>query len=338
MAKAKKLPSGMWRVQASFNGERRSFTDFTAKGAELQALEWQAGKKKGRNPDNVTVADALERYISARENILSPTTATLYRRYQQLYFKSINHIKVSKLTADDVQREINDLAATLSPKTIRNIYGLLRAATEIDFKIALPQKKKPKTKTPTIEEIKAILEKTKGTTIEVPVLLALWCGLRMSEIRGLRWDHVYPDRIVIDRAIVDVDGVPTLKGTKTEGSERVVEISPYLYQKIQQAPHTSEYVVTMSGKALYHKFVRTTGNICRFHDLRHANASVMMMLGVPDNVAMERGGWETESIYKKTYADIFDEERKKANQKIDAFFEDINAHENAHEVKNDLLQ
>ena len=338
MAKAKKLPSGMWRVQASFNGERRSFTDFTAKGAELQALEWQAGKRKGRNPDNVTVADALERYISARENILSPTTISLYRMYQRLYFKSINRIRVSKLTADDVQREINDLAATLSPKSVRNIYGLLKAATEIEFKIALPQKKKPKTKTPSVAEIKMILEKTKGTTIEVPVLLALWCGLRMSEIRGLRWDHVFPDRIVIDRAIVDVDGVPTLKGTKTEGSERVIEISPYLYQKIQQAPHISEYVTTMNGKNIHHKFVRCTGHICRFHDLRHANASVMMMLGVPDNVAMERGGWETESIYKKTYADIFDEERKKANRKIDAFFEDINAHENAHEVKNDLLQ
>lgn len=338
MAKAKKLPSGMWRVQASFNGERRSFTDFTAKGAELQALEWQAGKRKGRNPDNVTVADALERYISGRENVLSPATIQGYRRMQRLYFKSINHIKVSKLTADDVQREINDLAVTLSPKSVRNIYGLLKATIGTDFKIALPQKKKPKTRTPGVAEIKKILAQTAGTTIEVPVLLALWCGLRMSEIRGLRWDHVYPDRIIIDRAIVDIDGVPTLKGTKTEGSERVIEISPYLYQKIQQAPHKSEYITTMSGAAIYKKFIRTTGNVCRFHDLRHANASVMMMLGVPDNVAMERGGWETESIYKKTYADIFDEERKKANQKIDAFFEGINAHKNAHGAEKDLLQ
>lgn len=338
MAKAKKLPSGMWRVQASFNGERRSFTDYTAKGAQLQALEWQAGKKKGKNPDNITVADALERYISGRENVLSPATIQGYRRMQRLYFKNINHVRVSRLTADDVQREVNDLAATLSPKTIRNIYGLLRAATEIDFKIALPQKKKPKTRTPGVAEIKTILAKTVGTTIEVPVLLALWCGLRMSEIRGLRWDHVFPDRIIIDRAIVDVDGVPTLKGTKTEGSERVVEISPYLYRKIQQAPRGCEYITTMSGAAIYKKFIRTTGNICRFHDLRHANASVMMMLGVPDNVAMERGGWETESIYKKTYADIFDEERKKANQKIDAFFEGINAHENAHGTEKDLFQ
>ena len=226
----------------------------------------------------------------------------------------------------------------MSPKSVRNIYGLLKATIGTDFKIALPQKKKPKTRTPGVAEIKKILAQTAGTTIEVPVLLALWCGLRMSEIRGLRWDHVYPDRIIIDRAIVDIDGVPTLKGTKTEGSERVIEISPYLYQKIQQAPHKSEYITTMSGAAIYKKFIRTTGNVCRFHDLRHANASVMMMLGVPDNVAMERGGWETESIYKKTYADIFDEERKKANQKIDAFFEGINAHKNAHGAEKDLLQ
>ena len=44
--KAKKLPSGSWRCQASVNGERRSFTAPTKKEAEFLALEWQNGIKK----------------------------------------------------------------------------------------------------------------------------------------------------------------------------------------------------------------------------------------------------------------------------------------------------
>lgn len=33
-----------------------------------------------------------------------------------------------------------------------------------------------------------------------------------------------------------------------------------------------------------------------FHDLRHLNASVMLMLGIPDKYAMERGGWSSPNI------------------------------------------
>jgi integrase len=320
MPKAKKLPSGMWRCQASVNGERRSFTAFTAKEAELMALEWQTGKKEKRNPGNITVDDMLTEYIEQRTNIVSPATIDGYRKIQRLYFADIKGKKISKLTEADVQNEVNKMAKTLSPKTIRNAYGLLRSATKIDFEITLPKKRKTPYRTPNIAGIRYILEQTVNTPIEVPVLLALWCGLRLSEIRGLKWSKVFPDHIVIDTAIVDVDGVPTEKSTKTTESDRVIEIPKYIYEKIMSQPQNTEYVTTLSGHAIYQRFQRLTGNICRFHDLRHANASVMMMLGIPDNVAMARGGWETESIYKKTYAQTLEESTKEANNIIDNYF------------------
>lgn len=320
MPKAKKLPSGMWRCQASVNGERRSFTAFTAKEAELMALEWQTGKKEKRNPGNVTVDDMLTEYIGQRTNIVSPSTIDGYRKIQRLYFADIKDKKIAKLTEADVQNEINKMAKTLSPKTIRNAYGLLRSATKIDFDITLPKKRKTAYRTPNIAGIRYILEQTANTPIEVPVLLALWCGLRLSEIRGLKWSKVFPDHIVIDTAIVDVDGVPTEKSTKTTESDRVIEIPKYIYEKIMSQPQSTEYVTNLSGHAIYQRFQRLTGNICRFHDLRHANASVMMMLGIPDNVAMARGGWETESIYKKTYAQTLEESTREANNIIDNYF------------------
>ncbi len=320
MPKAKELPSGMWRCQASVNGERRSFTAFTAKDAELMALEWQTGRKSKRNPANVTVDELMTTYIESRSNIASPATIDGYRKIQRLYFADIKEKKISKLTENDVQNEINKMAKTLSPKTIRNAYGLLRSATKIDFDITLPKKRKSQYRTPNIEGIKYILTQTANTPVEVPVLLALWCGLRLSEIRGLKWSKVFPDHIVIDTAIVDVDGVPTEKSTKTTESDRVIEIPQYLYEKIIAQPHTTEYVTNLSGHAIYQRFQRLTGNICRFHDLRHANASVMMMLGIPDNVAMARGGWETESIYKKTYAQIMEEANKESSRIIDNYF------------------
>lgn len=339
MAKAKKLPSGRWRVQACANGEMRSFTDYTAKGAELMALEWQTARKEKKNPRNITVDELITSYIEQRTNIASPATIDGYRKIQRLYFSNIKNTKISKLTEQDVQLEINKMARTLSPKTIRNAYGLLRSATKIDFEISLPQKRKNKYQTPNIDGIRYIIAQTAGTPIEVPVLLALWCGLRLSEIRGLKWEKVFPDHIVVDTAIVDVDGIPVEKTTKTTESDRVIEISKFLFDKINAEPHASEYVTNLSGHAIYQRFRRLTDGICRFHDLRHANASVMMMLGIPDNVAMARGGWETENIYKKTYAQVMNESKEKANTIIDNYFTNLimesttDSHKNSHNTK-----
>ena len=60
-----------------------------------------------------------------------------------------------------------------------------------------------------------------------------------------------------------------------------------------------------------------------FHDLRHLNASIMLMLGVPDKYAMERGGWSTDSVLKSVYQQTFSSERKKIDSMIDSYFNSI---------------
>ena len=57
-----------------------------------------------------------------------------------------------------------------------------------------------------------------------------------------------------------------------------------------------------------------------FHDLRHMNASIMLMLGIPDKYAMERGGWSTNSTLKAVYQHTFSTERKAADRKINEYF------------------
>ena len=75
MAKAKRLPSGNWRIQVS-TGEKnekgkyiyQSITAPTAKEAELAALEYQVKHKEfARNPSNMTLSEAMERYIESKK-------------------------------------------------------------------------------------------------------------------------------------------------------------------------------------------------------------------------------------------------------------------------------
>lgn len=173
MAKAKKLPSGMWRCQASVDGERRSFTSWTKREAELMALEWQTGIKEKRNPANITVEDAILAYIESKSAILAPTTKHQYERMLANHYNSIKHMKISKIKQTDVQREINELSVSHSPKTVKNIYVLLESACKFNYEITLPKRQKIKYNTPNIETIREIIASTAGTPIEVPVLLSL---------------------------------------------------------------------------------------------------------------------------------------------------------------------
>ena len=67
------LPSGSYRVQAldyvDADGKRhyRSFTAPSKKEAQMLAEEWKLNRKKGiREPDNLTVLEAGERYQGSR--------------------------------------------------------------------------------------------------------------------------------------------------------------------------------------------------------------------------------------------------------------------------------
>ena len=46
-------------------------------------------------------------------------------------------------------------------------------------------------------------------------MLAVWLGLRASEIRGLKWEDINGEYISVKRAIVQGEAGPVEKGTKT---------------------------------------------------------------------------------------------------------------------------
>ena len=97
---------------------------------------------------------------------------------------------------------------------------------------------------------------------------------------------------------------------------------------INAVPHESEedFIVPMNYQVIgshLRKLAEKHGYKLTLYDLRHLNASVMLMLGVPDKYAMERGGWATNSTLKAVYQHTFSEERKKVDKKINDYFEDL---------------
>lgn len=326
MAKARKLPSGNWNVRVfdgtDENGKEhfKSFTAATKKQAEYLAAEYAAHKK--HRIENMTVGEAIDRYITAKDKVLSPATIYGYQKMRRNNLQSLMDIPIDRLTREQVQIAVNNESATHSAKTVINAHGLLSAALSMhnpDFvlRTTLPRKvKKLKRELPTSEDV---MNAIYGSPAELPVLLALCMCLRMSEVRGIRKSAVDGNYLSIERVIVTVDGKAIEKELpKTDASRRIEELPDFLRDMILNQP--TEYATTLSGKAIYSRFVRCmekagfTG--VRFHDLRHISASDMHSQGIPDKIAAERGGWAGTQTMRQVYQHSFSADRKAADKKM----------------------
>ena len=165
----------------------------------------------------------------------------------------------------------------------------------------------------------------KGTDFELPFFLAVWLGLRTSEIRGLTWDCLDGDILTIKQAMVDGEDGPQLKQPKTYSGNRKLKVPPYIMGLLDETPHTDEYIVHATRNVLYKHLQRACARCgvqpFRFHDLRHVNASVMLRLNVPDKYAMERTGHSTNNMLKNVYQHTMDDKAVAVADAVDGFFE-----------------
>ena len=316
------------------------------------ALEHELHYKEiSRNSASMTFDEAITAYIRLKDGVLSPATIAGYRRQQKNCFSELKNIKLNKLTQNKIQQAINEMAKNKSSKYVRNAHGLLSAVLKeyhpkFILKSALPQKKKYEATIPNSKETIILIGIVKDTPIELPVLLSIWMGLRMSEIRGIKWSAIKGNNLHINTAIVDCDNIPTEKGTKTYAGQRILELPPYIKTLIDRQPKDGEFIVTLSGQAIYKRFFR----ICeknelphfRFHDLRHANASILHALKIPNKYIMDRDGWASEQMLNDIYRHSISDEMKLVNITVNNYFEEIvspiNATQNATQDMENIVE
>lgn len=329
----KQKENGKWLVQVMVDGKRTSKEFYT----KDEAIYWAAGIKtrqqeQARNPRSMTLNDAVNKYIDSKSSVLSPSTIKGYKETLRNRMADISETRLCDLTQERIQRWVNKLAKTHAPKTVANAHGLLSAVFDeynpsMTLRTTLPQKVKADIKIPHRDDLKAITEGCKGTKYELPIMLAIWLGLRQSEILGLTWNCIDGNLLHVKQAIVIGPDGAVKKGTKTFSSKRTLPIPKYIKGLLDAQPRTSDYIINMSGKAIYSGFSR----ICekaglphyRFHDLRHVNASVMLSLNVPDKYAMRRMGHATNNMLKTVYQHTMDEKEKEVNAMVDSYFEDL---------------
>lgn len=329
---ATELPSGSYRCRV-YDGvlkKQLSFTAATAEEAIIQAQRYKlTHESKPAQDITKTLGECIDRYIDSKSNILSPVTISKYRNIRRSQLSdSFLGIKLARLSNIDAQTEINRLAGIYSAKTVYNASGLISAVIrafrpELNYRVTLPRREKKKKDLPTPAEV---IKAFKDSDMELIVLLGLWQGFRVSEIRGLKKSDFKNGTVTVNRVIVTVDGKPVEKTlAKTETSKRTLQVPLKIQSLVDKVQ--GNYITHRTGESIYKSFKRKMKQIgypeATFHDLRHLNASVMLMLGIPDKYAMERGGWSNTAVLKNVYQETFSSERQAVDAKIDSYFTEL---------------
>src|SRR5262245_57418279 len=225
------------------NGDRALQT-FQKKG---DAVSFWAQVKKAVDEGNhiapsksETVAQAAERWIAGVEAVgRERATVRQYRQHINLHIvPEIGGLKIATLTEARLEKFCSDLLQKLSRplarKVLTSVKSVLRIAkrSQIAVNVKIPRDKRQRKlevgkDIPTPQEIQRLLKASEGADLKRRALLAvaIFTGLRASELRGLRWrdvDFKNGEIHVRQRA----DRFNAIGAPKSETSARSLDVGP----------------------------------------------------------------------------------------------------------------
>ena len=102
-------------------------------------------KETKEKSETKTLGEALEEYIVSRTAVCSPSTIRGYRSVQRNALSELQNRPIDEISQIELQKFMNEYAKTHSPKTCRNVHGLLSSILQnnrpgFTIKTTLPQK------------------------------------------------------------------------------------------------------------------------------------------------------------------------------------------------------
>ena len=307
---------------------------------ELERMHQRFIDEVHHNPlIDTTVDELLDMYIRSRKSLgVEATTIKGYETAAKRIYSRFDGINASELTSYQVQAYVADMHDIYSAKTIRNTISLLSSAYDNAVRlgqlennpckfVTLPKKEQAKIEIFTEEEVNIFLRALNDVRLDYKVAyeLALFCGLRRSEVLGLREEHINIafKTLTVEQTRHRVDGKMVIQPTKTESSHRHLAIPDFVLEDIKEliAMHNSvpyehtDYLIqdgygkplnpTTLTAAIYR--IEDNAGLPRVspHDLRHTFASMLNANGVDIAVISRELGHSNIGITLNTYTHVF---------------------------------
>jgi integrase len=297
----------------SFKGTRR---EAQAKLAELLAA---IGKGEYVEPSKTTVAEFVRARVDQWE-AAGDISARTAQRYRQLVENQI----VPRLGAKVVQKlrplDIEEWHTTLrnggrvrgkggvAARTIGHAHRILGKALRdagrngLVSRNVVSEQSAPKVAADEmviVQDLAALVDKLTGFRLRVPAMVALFTGMRLSEVLALRWS-----RVDLDAKVVQV----------REALEQTKAFDALLFADIDDNPLSPNAV-----SAAWADFAKNIGMPqITFHALRHSHASQLIDAGVDIVTISKRLGHAKPDITLRIYAHLFQKDDGKAAAAINA--------------------
>jgi integrase len=273
-----------------------------------------------------TFGDVLDEWLSHGRTIRgarwAPVTENTNRGMVEYRIKPVlGQIPLAGLTGAHLQNAYDSWTAEgLSDNSVHRLAALISSALSFavirDYVDASPAAKavapaatKSTKKIPDPADVAKLLTaaETYGKDMEKAITIAALTGARAGEVAALRWCDIDLKRgtIRIDKAATEIDGVVSIKGTKT-GDERIARVEGnnlvFLRHALGTPGDPDTYVI--DGKTepinpgiISDRFVSVRGlahikNIS-FHQLRKFYATSLSEAGVPAKAIADIVGWKT---------------------------------------------
>ena len=276
-------------------------------------------------PSRLTLSEFLDQWMQDYvATSVRPGTAEGYRTIVNRLQRTLGHVRLTGLHAQDVQRYYKGLLDEgLSAQTVIHHHRVLRQAISQAVKwdllsknvmerVTPPKRVKPKLSVLEAPEVQQLLQAARGTDYELPIHLAVHTGLRRSELCGLFWSEVNLEAqtLTVVRTMVSVRGDPVYIGEpKLSASRRVVSFSKttayllrdrrasleelgWALQTQQVCTRGNRQMMTPDALSRGHKAISESCGFSnlRFHDLRHTHATLLLTSGAPIHVVQARLG------------------------------------------------
>ena len=317
-------------------------------------------------PSKLTVGGWLGIWVENYTQNLKPYTKKSYNTQIKKHIKpALGAIKLTSLNTVEIQRFYNGLlkgkedTEPLSPKTIKNIHGVLHKALEQAVEIGylrynvsdackLPRVEKPNIKPLEEKEMAVFLEAIKGHQYENIYIVDLFTGMRQGEILGLTWDCINfkNGTILIYRQLQKIDGEYHFVSLKNDKSRRIMP-APAVMRVLQNqrqiqnewkfkagaAWENSDLVFTnqlgghLAHFTVYKHFKKVVREIgipdARFHDLRHSYAVAALQAGDDVKTVQETLGHHAASFTLDVYGHVSERMMKDSSKRMEEFIKNI---------------
>lgn len=302
-------------------------------------------------PSKETVEQYLLRYLENVRRNLSPATTRDYKGVIERYLiPEFGNIKLQGLTRPKVQQVYNDWKVKsnksenpLKATTIKHINRVFKTALNSAVEDGLIKEnptiriKIGKDIEPnhldvyTVEEIKELQKKVKGTDMELPVALLFDCVLRRGELLGLRYSDINFEKkeVTVQYTWAETEGnQPVLKTCKTESSYRKMIVSDYTINLLKRQKsiylrnkmkygkdfcNSNRVICKENGepflpKSFTRKWARTLEKHglrhIKLHGTRHSAISLLLSEGVPIHLVQQRAGHQDPKITLSVYSHV----------------------------------